>query len=175
MISNYDKYPRLSVSTDSSDCDCGWLPVVETLRKSKGGRTTCIECYPGVFEDEIEQALRAFLKPAEIFRTRACLKQTSVIDGLLARDLSEDPVFGRLSSLDLTDFFDMEALHDLKRRIGRATSAVVLGTGAYLAIESPYLLVYADLTRWEIQQRQRCGAVGNLGVDNKKASASEKY
>ncbi len=42
----------------------------------------------------------------------------------------------------------------------------VIGTGAALAVAQPDLLVYADLARWEIQQRQRRGEVTNLGVNN---------
>jgi len=35
----------------------------------------------------------------------------------------------------------------------------------------PDILIYADLARWEIQQRYRSGLVGNLGVDNRTENA----
>jgi len=37
------------------------------------------------------------------------------------------------------------------------------------------LLVYADMPRWEIQQRQRRNAVGNLGAENQQESPGLKY
>ncbi|MGH7951093.1 MAG: hypothetical protein ACREFE_04120, partial [Limisphaerales bacterium] len=39
---------------------------------------------------------------------------------------------------------------------------------------SHYVLVYADLARWEIQQRFRCG-LGNWGADNGKEDFFRKY
>jgi mannose-6-phosphate isomerase class I len=37
------------------------------------------------------------------------------------------------------------------------------------------LLVYADLTRWEIQRRQRTGKIGNWGIPNSAQSPASKY
>ncbi len=176
MKSNYDKYPRIFISPDSALCHSGWVSVVDRLRSNSGSNgVVCIECYPGVFEDEIELAIRRCFSPAEIFRTRDCLKSSEAIDRMLARDLSEDPVFGRLSSLELIDFFDKKELNQLRRAVENSESSVILGTGAHLGIENPGLLVYADLARWEIQKRQRRGEVSNLGSDNFSASAAEKY
>jgi mannose-6-phosphate isomerase len=44
-------------------------------------------------------------------------------------------------------------------------TVVVHGTGAAL-VTAGDLLVYADLARWEVQQRQRAGELPNLGADN---------
>src|SRR5581483_9955690 len=49
------------------------------------------------------------------------------------------------------------------------------GTGASLVAPHPDLLVYADLARWEIQQRQRRNIIGNLGADNLGERPSLKY
>ncbi len=150
--------------------------MIDRLRsKLASDSIICIECYPGVFENEIEKALGRCFSPSEIFLTRECLKPRSMIDRMLARDLSEDPVFGQLSSLELTDFFDNEKLGDLRRAVRNARSGVILGTGALLCVEKPSLLVYADLARWEIQQRQRRGELSNFASDNFRASAAEKY
>ena len=175
MKSNYDKYPSIAISPDSARCDSGWVMVVDRLRNTSGSKgIICIECYPGVFEDEIEQALRRCFSPAEIFRTRECLKPSSTIDRMLTRDLSEDPVFGRLSSLELIDFFDEKKLSNLRRAVSSAGAAVILGTGALLGVEKPRLLVYADLARWEIQQRQRRGEVSNFASGNFRRNGSGK-
>lgn len=58
----------------------------------------------------------------------------------------------------------------------QATEGVVLivGVGATLVCE-PDILVYADLARWEIQQRQRRREISNLGVDNAELPPGLKY
>ena len=52
---------------------------------------------------------------------------------------------------------------------------LIVGTGASLLSAEPNLLVYADMARWEIQQRQRRNAIGNLGADNLQESPGQKY
>src|SRR6202034_4293473 len=52
---------------------------------------------------------------------------------------------------------------------------LVIGTGASLIAETRELLVYCDMARWEIQQRQRADEIANLGLDNYKERASLKY
>ena len=61
--------------------------------------------------------------------------------------------------------------------IGGAHGEMVLivGTGATLIAPRWAVLIYADLARWEIQQRQRRGIIGNLGIDNLNQSPSLKY
>ncbi len=177
MISSYDKYPVVSVSSDAADCDLGWASIVEKIRsiQQKGKSIICIECYPGVFEDEIRRALGRAFTSTEIFCTSECLKAPGNIDRMLKGELSDDPVFGRLSSLELNDFFDKSALVPLTEAVRTAGSGIVVGTGAVLAIDEPDLLIYADLARWEIQQRQRRGEIGNFGAANVTEASAAKY
>ncbi len=91
-----------------------------------GKKIICIECYPGTFENEIEEALLAAFPPAEIFRTRDCLKSPREIDLMLARELSDDPVFGRLSSLELIDFFNKAVFAQLTDAVRTAGAGVVI-------------------------------------------------
>ncbi len=177
MPSSYDKYPRVTVTRSSADCQVGWPSIVDQIKASRDGgkRFICIECYPGVFEDEVQLALSGIFPPSEIFSTAECLKPPPIIDAMLASELSEDPVFGRLSNLDLLDLFDPAALARLSSTVRNAGSGVIVGAGAALALDTPDLLVYADLARWEIQQRQRRGEIGNLGAANSAAAPGEKY
>ncbi len=177
MSSSYDKYPVIPISSDSADCDLGWFPVVERIRSiyQSGKRIICIECYPGVFEDEILAALRRTFSHVEIFCVGEALEATDEIDQMLAEELSNDPVFGRLSSLEPIDFFDKSSLAKLAGRVRAAGSGIVVGTGATLAISKPDLLIYADLARREIQQRQRRGELGNFGAANLGDTPATKY
>jgi hypothetical protein len=52
---------------------------------------------------------------------------------------------------------------------------IVIGTGATLLADKWDLLVYCDMARWEIQQRQRAGRISNLGLHNDKDRPPLKY
>src|SRR6202012_3193851 len=110
-------------------------------------RIICIECYPGVYEGEIRNALSRVFSATEIFSVSDALKSAVDIDRMLATDLSDDPVFGHLSRLELIEFFDRRALMQLTETVRAKGSGVVVGTGASLVIENPDFLIYANLAR----------------------------
>jgi mannose-6-phosphate isomerase class I len=105
------------------------------------------------------------------------MKSPSEIEPLVSSVLGDDPVFGRMNSLEIEDFFDSGKLTSAREKVKNWKHGllVIVGTGASLLSEEPNLLVYADLARWEIQQRQRRNAVGNLGADNLQESPGQKY
>ncbi len=178
MISQYDKYPFVAVTSQSADCDSGWSEIAGRIRSTLSPRsraTICIECYPGVFEEEIEDALRQFFPQSNLVRTAAYLKTPSEIVSLQARDLPDDPVFGRLSNLEVLDFFDSQKLARCGSDIGNDCFTFIIGTGAVLAAPNWDVLIYADLARWELQGRQRRNDIGNFGLRNEAEKASEKY
>ena len=71
---------------------------------------------------------------------------------------------------------DQERVADIRRQIERVASGLVLvvGCGARLIAEGD-ILVYADLARWEAQNRFRRNETSNLGVENRTLSASLQY
>lgn len=176
--SNYDKHPAVVV-TGCGDCAWqGWVSIVERLRGDVGRGVTrvVVECYPGVFEDEIAVALVQGLRPDNIFRVRDCLRSPVEIEALVAPDLTDDPVFGRMNGFTLQEFFDPLRLAMMQARYAGASGLrLVIGTGAALLDSEPGLLIYADMARWKIQMRQRAGRAGNLGADNLRERASLKY
>lgn len=91
--------------------------------------------------------------------------------------LGDDPVFGRMNKIQIEDFLDPGKLADARERASnwRSGLLLVIGAGATLVAASPDALIYADMARWEIQQRQRNNIVGNFGTDNLQESASLKY
>jgi len=152
---------------------------VETLKSAiRGARAVvAVELYPGVLDQEVDEALAAGLKPAAVISTSKLLKPVNEIDTMLAPYLGDDPVFGRMNGIVLEDFFDAKRLAEARARAQQHRDGLllVIGTGATLIVREPDLLVYADMARWEIQRRQRQGEVGNLGTDNLKESPSFKY
>jgi mannose-6-phosphate isomerase class I len=173
----YDRFPCIP-SGSADECLAGWNAVGEHLRHRVGpSGVIAIECYPAANLDEIENALQPFFQGARFIRTESFFRPTAEIDEMVERTLGDDPVFGRMNSIEIEDFFHAEKLANARQSCAAAHDEIliVLGTGAALVCPSPSLLVYADLARWEIQMRQRRNEDGNLGADNRNEIPSLKY
>src|ERR687888_988323 len=152
--SNYDKYPVVKVSGTRRDCEVGWRDVARRLQAQvRPGRfVICVECYPGVFEEDIERELVAALRPSVVVRARECYLPESAILAQCEHDLGDDPVFAFMNHYVLSDFLD-------ERKVGKKRLALdqpdgltlVIGTAAALIADRWDLLVYCDMARWEIQ------------------------
>jgi hypothetical protein len=176
--SNYDKYPCIAVSTSGPECWTGWPQILQRLKGFSSQKcVACVECYPGAFERMINEILGEGLRPIMQIFTADLLKPAVEIDRMLQTVLGDDPVFGRMSTIGLEDFFDERKLAKARETVRRWKQGLLLivGTGSALVSQEPELLVYADMARWEIQSRQRQNAIGNLGADNLEESASAKY
>jgi mannose-6-phosphate isomerase class I len=81
-----------------------------------------------------------------------------------------------MNGLGIEDFMDPGKLTRTRDEVQRSPGlTLVIGTGAYLLAPQADVLVYADLARWEIQQRQRRNEIPNLGANNFNEQASLKY
>jgi hypothetical protein len=176
--SNYDKFPIIQVG-EERDCVEGWGEIGNALLTGmpESGRVICVECYPGAFVDRIESALQSVLAPCAVFRTSDLLKNPDDLRELFSSYLGNDPVFGRMNGITIQDYFDPARLESVRRQLesNGATRLLVIGVGASLLCDSPSLIVYADMIRWEIQQRWRKNEIGNLGLDNAGDSIGKKY
>jgi mannose-6-phosphate isomerase class I len=177
--SNYDKYPCVRVCTSNSECSTGWIEIAIRLKTFTTGERciVSVECYPGAFEHTIWESLKGGLRPNSTIFTQDLLKPSPTIDNMLRDVLGDDPVFGRMNTITLEDFFDDAELgkaRDAVRSWSRGLLLVV-GTGAAMVAPEPDILVYADMARWEIQRRQRRNEVQNWGAHNLNDSASAKY
>jgi mannose-6-phosphate isomerase class I len=177
--SNYDRFPTFRVSGCESECWEGWPRILDRL-KAFGVSEQCtisLECYPGVYERALIGALVESLRPSGLIVTSDLLKSPSEIEQMISDVLGDDPVFGRMNSLEIADFFDNAKLASGREMVQNWKHGllVIVGTGASLLSEEPDLLVYADMARWEIQQRQRRNALGNFGADNLEESPGQKY
>ena len=177
--SNYDKFPCVPVSSSASQCWVGWQEIVGRLKRAVFQQrcVICVECYPGVFENQISQTLKEGLRPAETIYTPGLLKPANCIDNMLVDVLSDDPVFGRMNDIELQAFFDGPKLQTARDKANGWKSGLLLivGVGAALVSRDPDILIYADMARWEIQGRQRRNEIANLGSDNFTERPSLKY
>ncbi|HEY2468641.1 MAG TPA: class I mannose-6-phosphate isomerase [Terracidiphilus sp.] len=171
----YDRFPYVPCGT-REECLSGWDEIVAAFERQLSSMVTVIECYPGVFLDELKEALASRLPEVDLLCTEDLFRAPREIDDLLMPWLGDDPVFGVMNSVEIEDLFDVARLnaarahcHDTQRR------TIVFGPGASLLCSEPGLLVYADMARWEIQKRQRRNQISNLGTDNFEERPSLKY
>ena len=169
----YDKAPFIHVGPESG-CFAGWEAIAGSLREHQDCRI-CVECYPGVFIQEIVDAISQHMPGWRVALAEDALLPEAVIEERFEKQLTDDPVFGRMSETTLADFFDPEALAKLSREASAASKVVVVGTGATLVCPDASLLIYADMARWELQRRQRKDLIANFGLKNFSERAALKY
>jgi mannose-6-phosphate isomerase class I len=156
----------------------GYASIADRLagEASKRGKTVIIvDCYPGVRIDEIVQGLRG-LNPAGVFLAEEAALAAGPLQAMLERYLTDDRVFGYLAPFTVDEFYDRERLRGMAEQVREIERGVVLviGFGASLVAEAD-VLVYADLARWEIQQRYRSTEFGNWRANNEDEDLLRKY
>jgi mannose-6-phosphate isomerase class I len=137
-----------------------------------------MELYAGTHEDEILSALtEAF--PHCVYDTRQWMKPEGAVRAMTERYMTDDVLFGYVSPLSIEDYFEPSLLSKVKDEIAAKTingdKMILVGSGASLFAPEDALLVYADMARWEIQQRFRRHEVKALGVDNRQDPVSVQY
>ncbi len=168
--SNYDKFPSTKVD---GKIWLGWSDILSVLR---GNNILAVDFYTGVLEDEVMDEFRKL--DAEWFiETRDLLKPEEEIRRITDRFMTDDILFGYITNSELKDYFEEEKVEIARRRIAQAQGTVIIiGTGAaWVAQEMEATVVYADMARWEIQQRFRAHKVKALGVDNREEAVSLQY
>jgi mannose-6-phosphate isomerase class I len=180
--SNYDKFPVMAVPNGANACVAGLENCAERLRRAIAGRQTSrtvlvVECYPGVDSAALLRQLQQVLYPVLSLHAENAMLTADKIDALVAPFLGGDhPVFGFLSDLTLPQFFDSGRVDHLRAQIAGVKDGLVLivGCGARLIADGD-ILVYADLSRWEAQNRFRRNEASNLGVENRTLAAHLQY
>jgi mannose-6-phosphate isomerase class I len=172
---SYDLNPVIAVTSSDHDCAQGWVEVLQRLG-ARAPRVLAVECYPGVDVAELRHAIADGLHPELLICAEDALLPCDELDHLLGPYLGDDPVFGFMCPWELEQFYSRAALDAMARQVRDCAGiVVVLGTGASLIAPHADVLAYADMTRWEIQQRQRRGVSPNLGAANAGAPAGELY
>ena len=175
--SNYDKKPSTHIE---GKIITGWDNIVETLSQAWANEPVwAIDLYPGTYEEDF---INAFAKTGrKIINTRDLMRPEEEIRQLTERFMTDDVLFGYMSNIRLEEYFSPLPAPPLGEWSG---GIVIIGTGAAFVAQkhSPkggagrgLPLVYADMARWEIQQRFRRHEVKALGIDNHEDSPSVQY
>ena len=177
--SNYDLHPRTQIDATGEACHQGWEEILDSVRSrvSNGRFVLCIESYPGAPIAKVCERIENSLNPSLVVKSDELFKSERELDEMLRPYLGDDPVFGRLNPIEISDFFDAEKLVSAREKISQPKNELVLliGSGASLLSNEIDLLILAEVSRWNIQQLQRQNLVGNLGASNLQDSPGKKY
>jgi mannose-6-phosphate isomerase class I len=176
QASNYAKRPFVTISLDERECALGWREILDILQAHDGVRRIAIECYPGVQLEPLRRELVARLSPQLVLESASAVLPATAIEAKFADMLGDDPVFARMNLVPLEEFFDSEKLGQARTAVSAVQGRVVaIGVGATLLMPEWDLLLYVDVARWEIQQRQRRGQAPSIGLNNADESPALLY
>jgi mannose-6-phosphate isomerase class I len=175
--SNYDKQPSTHIEGKVIK---GWTSIVKTLSETWADEPVwAIDLYPGTYEEDF---IAAFAKTGrKIINTRDLMRPEEEIRQLTERFMTDDVLFGYMSNVRLEEYFSPLPAPPFGECSG---GIAIIGTGAAFVAQkhSPKVgagrglpIAYADMARWEIQQRFRRHEVKALGIDNHEDSPSVQY
>lgn len=157
IYGNYDKSPVKNIG--GYPAWAGYEDITAELKaavEKKEGQIIVLETYTEVDTAEIIQGLKGL--NATIFSAEECMVSDKEYQEAIKQFVTEDRVFGIMNTLNIRDFYRMECVEELRRKIsGTKGIVLVYGVGASLICRGD-ILVYADLARWEIQCRFAAGA-----------------
>lgn len=168
--SNYDKSP--STKTDGKAV-VGWDNIVSTLKERWSDKPLwAIDLYCGTYEEDF---ICAFAKTGrKIIDTRTLMRPEEEIRQLTERFITDDVLFGYMSNIKLSEYFDCSKVEKFKGSKVQEP-CIIVGTGAACLVPEGAPVAYADMARWEIQQRFRRHEVKALGIDNSQEEPSRQY
>ncbi|MBU3811033.1 MAG: class I mannose-6-phosphate isomerase [Candidatus Niameybacter stercoravium] len=175
-MTRYDKYPEVKVKGYDH---CAWqgydqiTAVLKDRLQPSAKNVVVVDCYPGVDVKEVVEGLSE-LKFDKVIYSDECALQGEALTAAIDAYLTEDRVFGVLTTKNFQDVFRAEKIEEAKVQLEEAEGNVlVCGTGAGL-ITTGDIYIFADLARWEIQMRYRKG-MSNWNVENSDAPILTKY
>lgn len=175
----YDKEPTIAIGGWDREAWAGYAGIAGRLAEHAGGRkktVIVVECYPAVRVEEIIAGLGRYLNFVRVIRAEDAALDSVRLEEKLARYLTDDRVFGYMAPFTIDEFYDAPKLEQLAAQAAEVEEGFVLviGFGASL-VTAGDLLVYADLARWEIQQRYRSKEFGNWRANNENEDILRKY
>lgn len=158
---NYDKHPRINVTGNVIG---GYTAIAKELKLADTTDITVVmDCYVMVDKEEILQNLGKFFD--NIFISDDCAYQKDALTDKMQRWLTDDRIFGVLTTDFLEDFFIQDKVAKMREK-GKSAKGktLVLGVGAMLIAEGD-VHIHCSIARWETQLRFRKGAP-NWNCDN---------
>lgn len=180
--SSYDKCPSVRVpDIYTSCCYLGWKNILYVLKQrlatiDQSRKILVVECYQGVLHDEVRGQFRLAFPDALFIESSAGMLSEQELNTKLQADITDDEIFGYMTRYNIDCYFDEGKVCDLRNKINQKQGLVIVyGTGAAYIQPEMDLLVYADMSRWEIQMRFRRNEISNVGIENRSERAALQY
>ena len=177
----YQYLPFIEVPQELQSSWEGWDAIYQEIQQAISRMDNpkvviAVECYHGTLDEANFQELKKRLQPNASCKTSHLFQESEVLQELIRRRMADNGRPGKFTDLSISDYFDPQKLLAIQHSISSIEEGAVLvyGIGATLVLE-PDLLIYADMSHWEIQQRLRRGDIGNIGLNNVKAGFEQKY
>lgn len=159
----YDIYPTHKIAENS--ISIGYESLAKELSSY---RNLKIDGYVGINFEEVKLRLTESFRRINIksqwINVEEAFKKEEVIDDMISPFLGgDDPVFGKLTDLNLVDFFDEEQLTGIVTNANESL-IVYYGKGASLVPVKSSKTIYFDISKNEIQFRSRAGSITNIGA-----------
>lgn len=104
---NYDKYPEIRIKGFDSEAFEGYPAIVAEIKRRIEGKTKAVvvlDFYPGVDEKEVLEGF-LYLNPVKMFSADDCTYDNATYEAMIKDYLTDDRVFGVLTTKKLSDFF----------------------------------------------------------------------
>lgn len=178
--SNYDKFPVVQVPGEEHSCTIGWENIVKglhSLLQQRKKKILVLECYQGVHDNEVLEALSIGFPEACIFESLSVMKEQDSLYNAIKDDVTDDEIFGYMTRYTMDIYFDNVKVERMRSLIAASSSGyvIVYGVGASFIWQDSSVIAYLDMARWEIQLRFRRNEVANVGFKNKTQRASLQY
>lgn len=172
---NYDKYPCTSIKGFEEQAFEGYENIIKQINNTLNEkRVIVIDCYPGVDDKEVLPKFIEGIKPKFVIKSEDIFYDEDILNTMLDSYLTQDRVRGVMYYGSITDFVDKTKLQEAITKLKSNNDVcLVYGVGASL-ITTGDVLVYADMTRWEIQLRYRKG-MANFKCSNTNEDILKKY
>ena len=168
MEYKYDKHPVIDCRRYGKTIN-GRENILSEL---KGKNRLIVELYPGVDKAAVLSLLSP-LSLSDVIDTDTLRKDNELLRREFEEFITDDRVFGYMCPRDMEYVFNPDKLSEAKERAQKSDSLLVIGVGASL-VSTEGTLVYADISRWEIQLRYRKG-LSNWLISNAQAPNLQKF
>lgn len=136
-MTNFNNKPFVEVKK-SFDVWKGWDGICTEINNAitnivKDRKVIVIETYQGVMDEELIQAFQAGVTHDRWINATSAMKSEDEVKNMVYPDVTDDRIFGALSRLNVTDYYDQRKIGVAKKEIQHVNGiAIIYGVGATL-------------------------------------------
>ena len=110
----------------------GWNEIAAELQsriyqKEEEPCVIIIECYHGVLAEQLVEQLKKHTNDTiQFFPVQPAMSETEQVEHLVYPYVTDDPVFGRITSLNIKSFFNPERLEQLKQEVKNSKGIICI-------------------------------------------------